>query len=195
METHNSNQKKCATLANVTNDREAYQKFWIAALTRPKSEKKVAQKLSADNHCRPSIETYLPLQTIIRHWSDRKKKIDVPVIPMVVFARVSQEEVLIVNSEPLIIKIMTQPGQRVPAIIPDEQIDRLKFMLEESENPIEFEPIVFKTSDKVKVVRGNLKGLEGQVVRTSEGKTKLVISIDFLGGASVEINPNNIQLI
>ena len=50
------------------------------------------------------------------------------------------------------------------AIISDAEIERLKFMLGQSDVPIEITKNTFKTGDKVRVIRGNLAGLEGEVV-------------------------------
>lgn len=180
--------------ANGTDDREARSKFWIAAYTRPRSEKKAAAQL-AQNPNFP-IGTYVATQTQIREWSDRKKKVESVVIPMVIFAEVSSEaEILEVKKHHLIIKVLTFPGKKESAHIPDKQIEQLKFMLNKSDEPVEFVEGDFKIYDKVKVVDGKLAGLEGVVIRTADGNTKLVILIDLLGGASMIINPTNLELI
>ena len=69
-----------ATVANGTTDREAYPKRWFAVLVQMCTEKKVGEKLN-----KMKIENYVPTQQEIHLWSDRKKKIDRVVIPMVVF--------------------------------------------------------------------------------------------------------------
>lgn len=48
---------------NGTDDREARPKFWIAAYTRPRSEKKAASELSK------IMTTYVATQTQIKQWS------------------------------------------------------------------------------------------------------------------------------
>lgn len=176
---------------NGTDDREARSKFWIAVYTRPRSEKKLALELSKNKSY--SIETYTPTQTIISQWSDRKKKIEKVIIPMIVFCKVTEDESKFVERHPLVVKPLRWSGKKNPAIIPQEQLDRLKFMLNVSDVPVDFEPIDFQEKDYVRVVRGNLQGLIGQVERTSDGKTKLVISIDLLGGAKVEIKPLDLE--
>lgn len=190
MEPQGSSSQIGVSSANGTDDREARSKFWIAVYTRPRSEKKVANELVKSN-----IESYVPIQTIIKQWSDRKKKVDCVVIPMVVFAKVDDENVLDVKKHPLVIKVLTLPGKKEAARIPEKQISQLKFMLKECDEPIVFEQTGFKQLDKVRVIRGNLSGLEGEVVRTNDGQTKLVVSIDILGGATVTINPLDLEVI
>ena len=179
-----------ASTVNVTDDREAYPKFWIAAYTRPRSEKKA----SADIR-QTGIETYLPIQTEIRQWSDRKKKIDVVIIPNVIFIHLCSDDISRIRQHPLILKILTLPGRKEPAHIPSEQIENLKFMLKESDSPVRFQQIEFKRKDDVKVIRGNLKGLIGTVEKISEKKSQLIVMIDFLGGAMVEIPTIDLEII
>ncbi|MBD5268358.1 MAG: UpxY family transcription antiterminator [Bacteroides sp.] len=175
---------------NGTDDREAHSKFWIAAYTRPKSEKKAASELSK------IMKTYVATQTLIRQWSDRKKKIESVVIPMVIFAEVSSEdELLFIKKHPLILKVLTLPGQKQAAHIPAKQIERLKFMLHKSENPVNFIQGNIKLSDSVRVIRGNLLGLEGVVDRNPDGKTFIIVTIDILGGAKVSVNLSDLELI
>ena len=101
METHNRINEELGAPANGTDDREARSKFWVAAYTRPKSEKKAALELA-----KAGIETYVPVQTQMKQWSDRKKKVDVVVIPMVLFANIAPENVLDIKKHPLIINLL-----------------------------------------------------------------------------------------
>ena len=55
---------------------------WYVVYTKPLTEKKVATRLTE-----LGIEVYLPLYTTVRQWSDRKKKLEKPLINSVVFVR------------------------------------------------------------------------------------------------------------
>lgn len=189
METHKGIKKVCATTANGTDDREARSKFWIAAYTRPKSEKKAAVELAESG-----LETYVPIQTQIRDWSDRRKKVEVVVIPMILFVRVAIEDIFTVKRHPLIINLLRYPGRKEPANIPEHQIINLKYLLKDADSPVTFIQRPFNLTDTVKVKRGNLIGLVGKVERITEGKTKIIVSLDMLGGAMVEIDSNNLEI-
>lgn len=188
MGTHTGSKEERVSAVNGTDDREARSKFWIAAYTRPRSEKKAAENMAKD------IETYVPIQKVVKQWSDRKKKIDVPVIPMVFFAHVEEEELLAIKKNPLILRILTIPGSKSPARIPDNQIERLKFMLKESDVPVSFETRLFHLEDKVRVTRGCMTGMTGSVERISDKKVRLVVSIDLLGGAIVELDSSDVEV-
>lgn len=174
---------------DVTDDREAHPRFWIAVYTRPNGEKKAAAEIG-----KMDIETYVPIQQVVRQWSDRKKRIDVVVIPMVIFAHVTAVDIITIKKHPLIIKILSFPGKKEVARIPEQQILDLKFMLHASDTLVTFVQQPFNLTDTVRVTRGKLSGLIGKVERITEGKTKLVVSIDLLGGATVEISSFDLEI-
>ena len=68
---------------------EADQPRWYAIYVNSRAEKKV----EADLTCK-GIETFLPLKKSLRKWSDRKKWIDMPLIPGYCFVKI----VLKINS-------------------------------------------------------------------------------------------------
>ena len=173
---------------NGTDDREARSKFWIAVYTRPRSEKKAASELN-----KLGIETYLPIQRQLRKWSDRKKIVDVPVIPMIIFANIISDDFLKIKTHPLVLNYISNSEKRGPAHIPNDQIERLKFMLGQSEIPVSFEQGHFKSDEIVEIVRGSLKGLIGQVKAVKDDMTEVWISIDLLGGAIMKINSTELE--
>ena len=59
-------------------------KHWHAIYVCSRSEKKVCENLNKKN-----IEAYVPVVKTIRQWSDRKKKIELPLINGYVFVRIN----------------------------------------------------------------------------------------------------------
>lgn len=66
-------------------------------------------------------------------------------------------------------------------------------MLGQSDIPVTMVAVPYKVRDRVVVVRGNLRGLEGEVVQTAEGKSDLIIRVDLLGCAQVTINAIDLE--
>ena len=60
---------------------------WLAAYVQSCLEKKTAERLKA-----MGVECYLPVQSEMRQWSDRRKKVDRLVIPMMIFVHVTPQE-------------------------------------------------------------------------------------------------------
>ena len=178
------------SLVNGTNDREAHPKFWIAALVQMNCEKKVASKLD-----KLGITNYVPTQKEIHQWSDRKKKIERIVIPMVVFVQVDKEIEKSLITYSFIYKFISYPGQKEAAIIPNEQIEKLKFMLNNADSNVEVSDSVYEVGEEVEIVRGPLKGFSGKLCYFEKGKPKVGMYIELLGYACVSVNINDIKSI
>lgn len=68
------------------------QKFGLLHILAPEARKKTANELG-----KIGIETYVPIQKQLRIWSDRKKQVDVSVIPMIIFAHIFDDDILKLN--------------------------------------------------------------------------------------------------
>ena len=184
------NRKEKCSFVNGANDREAYPKRWVAALVQMNCEKKVAAKLE-----QMGVANYVPVQREEHQWSDRKKKIDRVVIPMVVFVRLAQNEEDEFRRLSFILKFITYPGSKELATpIPDEQIEKLKFLLHNADAKVSIVENL-KVGDKVRLIRGPMKGLEGELSHIEENKPIVAIRIDGLGYACVSVEKVNLVVI
>lgn len=180
--------KERSSFVNGTNDREACPKRWVAALVHTNCEKKVASKL--DNL---GFENYVAIQTEEHKWSERKKKIDRIVIPMVVFVRLAKDEEDEFRRLPFIMKFISYPGSNELATpIPDNQIEQLRFLLEHSESPVTFSAHI-EIGDAVRIVKGPLKGFIGYCCSISN--FKIAIHIALLGYATTFIPKTDVEII
>lgn len=170
-------------VVSVTTGREAHPVRWVAALVPMCMEKKVGDRLR-----KLGIENYVPTQMEVHQWSDRKKKVERVVIPMVVFVRADATTERNLRTQSFIRKILTYPGQKVAAVIPDVQIERLKYMLKQADSPVELMKGNLQVGDRVRIVRGALKGLEGELCRSVSEKSMVAIRIDGLGYACVSVS-------
>jgi transcription antitermination factor NusG len=173
---------------NGTDERVAHPKYWVAALVQVHTEKSVSKKLNT-----LGIANYVPIQSEIHQWSDRRKKVERVVIPMIVFIHAEKDEIKKLVYHSFIHKLLTYPGQKTPAIIPDSQIENLKFMLGQSESKVEMRDKIFKTGDHVRIARGPLKGMEGELCRVDAGKTMVSVQIDCLGYACVSVEMGELE--
>lgn len=176
------------SFVNGANDREAYPKRWVAALVQMNCEKKVAAKLD-----KMGIANYVPVQQEEHQWSDRKKKIDRVVIPMVIFVRLAQDEEDDFRRLSFILKFITYPGSKELATpIPDEQIEQIQFLLKHSESPVTFSTHI-EIGDAVRIVKGPLKGFIGHCCGMSN--SEVAIHLDMLGYATTYVPIANIEII
>ena len=178
------------SFVNGASDREAHPKYWTAVLVQMCTEQKVSAKLS-----KLGITNYVPSQMEIHQWSDRKKKIEKIVIPMIVFVWVDKEKEKNLRNYSFIYKFISYPGQKEAAIIPDEQIEKLKFMLNHADSNVEVSDSVYEVGEEVEIVRGPLKGFSGKLCYFEKGKPKVGMYIELLGYACVSVNINDIKSI
>ncbi len=174
---------------------------WFVAIVNHNSEKQSSEKLN-DLH----IENYLPTQTELRVWRNgRKARVDRIVIPSVIFVHCTEQKRKEIVGLPFIFRFMTDragvsvDSLRKPlamlAIVPDEQIERLKFILGQSDIPVSMTERPYKVGDKVRVIRGSLKGLEGEVLNLGNSKSELIVVLDFFGCARLLIDTMNLEII
>ena len=179
------NRKEKGSLVNGTNDREAHPKRWVAVLVHTNCEKKVATKLE-----KLGIENYVAIQKEEHQWSDRKKKIDRIVIPMVVFVRLAKNEEDEFRRLPFIMKFISYPGAHELATpIPDEQIEQLQYLLKHSESPVNFCNHI-EIGDAVRIAKGPLKDFIGHCCGISN--SEIAIHIELLGYAIARISKTDI---
>lgn len=96
---------------------------WYVLHTRPKSEKKVEQQLLS-----LGINAYCPLRSEIKTWSDRKKRIEVPILPSMVLVKLDDKDINKVFESSYVIRYMFWLGKR--AVVRQLEIDILKKYLE-----------------------------------------------------------------
>src|ERR1700748_35609 len=95
---------------------QSEQPSWFALQTWPRFEKSVAADLEGKHH-----EVYLPLAVSERRWSDRRKRIEVPLFPSYLFLRTFpginfRIPVLRIKG---VVKLLGAGG--VPSAIPDSE--------------------------------------------------------------------------
>ena len=160
---------------------------WYAAYTHSRAEKKVARELA-----KQGIEHYLPLVKTLKQWTDRKKKVEEPLIRSYIFVHITEKEYLDVLHTAGVMTIVRFSGK--PVAIPDWQIENLKILLGAS-LPITVENREFVAGEEVRITRGTLEGLRG-IIQQIKGEHKLVISIHALHyHMTVDINPAYVEAV
>ena len=92
---------------------------WYVLFTKPRSEKKVEKQLLS-----LGINAYCPTRPEIRFWSDRKKRIEVPVLPSMVLVNLDDNEINKVFKCSSVVRYMFWLGKR--ALVRQSEINILK---------------------------------------------------------------------
>jgi len=145
---------------------------WYALHTRARHEKVVAQRLADWG-----VTTFLPMVTEVRHWSDRKKTVELPLFGCYMFARFNptRSDRLRVLQIDGVLSLVGARGEGVA--IPDEQVNAVRALVE-SELPWSSHPFL-KIGQRVRIRSGALDGLEGILV-SRNGDNTLIISVDAI---------------
>jgi transcription antitermination factor NusG len=146
---------------------------WFALKTMSRAEKKVQERLELK-----VIKNYLPLQTSIRKWSDRKKKIKIPLMPGYIFVRTQREllkELLLVNGVFGIVKHLKEP-----AIIKEYEIENLQILLNEHSKVEHSDFMQWNLGENIEISEGIFKGFKGRVIDNGDKQT-LLVKLESIG--------------
>lgn len=172
---------------------------WYIAIVNNHSERGCSERLSLLGY-----DNYVPIQHVtVTGKNGRKHEVTRVVLPALVFVRTNERirrtQVAVL---PFINRFMTDPARRnnprlnsPVAIIPDDQMQAFRCMVENADVPVQMEGVLYHQGDRVRVSRGKLAGLEGFVSKTNEGKTRLCVSLDILGCASVEMDQSCLEKV
>jgi len=145
---------------------------WYVLYTKSKQEKKVAEGLK-----QLGIEAYCPVVTVMKQWSDRKKKVEVPLISSYVFVAINERKREDVFKVPGIVRYLFWLGK--PAIVRDIEIEALQKSLEGIATS--FEVLPFQKNEVVAISSGPFQGFEGIVKHINKNTIQLVlVDLGFL---------------
>lgn len=161
-------------------------KYWYAVYTKPRWEKKIAQKLEEKG-----IETYCPLNRVTKQWSDRKKIVVEPLFKGYVFVHIDEEKKWSIKEVNGILNYVYWNGK--PALIRDEEIETIKKFLNEYTD-VQVQEYKFEVNKKVRVKQGALMNQEGVVIEVSGNRAK--VKIESIGvQLSAVFEKKNLELI
>ena len=132
---------------------------WYVLHTKPRSEKKVEEQLLS-----LGINAYCPTRNEVRYWSDRKKRIEVPVLPSMVLVNIKDNEINKVFKCSSVVRYMFWLGRR--AIVKQSEIDILKKYLNGDYNFINGKFKDIKVGDNLSL--SSLNNEKGMVNRISK---------------------------
>lgn len=141
---------------------------WYALYTKPRNEKKVAEKLLA-----AGIIAFCPLVTRVKQWSDRKKKVEEPLLPSYVFVQLEEHNRADVFQVTGVVQYVFWLGK--PAIIKPFEIEALKSQLLKPEPILHIELADWHPNTTIEITEGPFKGQEAIVQAISPKKTRLLL--------------------
>ena len=139
---------------------------WFVLYIKSRNEIKVTEQLQ-----QLGIEAYCPLVTQVRQWSDRKKKVTVPLIPSYVFVQLEEKERELVFQVSGVVRYLFWLGK--PAIVRDAEIEILQQWLQSDLEDAQVSSV--QPGDKMTITKGPFKGKEGIVQEASKNRLQLIV--------------------
>jgi transcription antitermination factor NusG len=143
------------------------EKKWFVVYTRPQQELKVAEQLSAIG-----IKNYCPTVTLVKQYSDRKKKVHKPLLSSYVMVQLVEKERQKVFACCGIVRYLFFLGK--PAIVPASDIILMQDHLNGVYNNIKVTTL--HVGDSHTITEGPFSGVSGKVVQTDNTKVKLELA-------------------
>lgn len=167
---------------------------WFVAKTKAKQEKSVQRQIEE-----LGVQTFLPVRTEIRKWSDRMKKVDTILIPNTIFIRAEKQQAFDLHNVHGVsisfVKDATRIPPSSPLIIPDGQMSDFQRFVEIAQGQYDVErDVLYQKGDKVIVTSGPFKGVVGELFRVDD-HNKVVVKLDNLIACSVIITMDSIERI
>jgi len=139
---------------------------WFVLYTKPRNEKKVALQLE-----KMGITVYCPLITQIHQWSDRKKKVEVPLISSYLFVQLEEKDRESVFQVPGAVRYVY--WLQKPAIVRDQEIDIMKEWLAGEMVDAKVESL--RPGDRMNIPSGLFEGEEGIIEEINKNRVQLLL--------------------
>lgn len=139
---------------------------WYVLYIKPRYEIRATAALTAMN-----ITVYCPLVTKYRQWSDRIKKIEVPLINSYIFVELEERNRHLVFQVPWVVRYLFWLGK--PAIVRSKEITIMQQWLQDDLQEAHVEQL--KPGDYFSIPKGPFKGQEGIVHEVSKNRLQLLL--------------------
>lgn len=163
---------------------------WYAAYTKINQELTIKKRL---DHL--EIENYLPMRDEVRETSSGRKNVRVILIPHLIFIRTDQTTAFsLLNEQGLNVVYLKDLETRHLLIVPDKQMRDFMFVMDLSPESVILNDESFAVGVKVQVVKGDLCGVEGELVSIAN-RTHVMIRINGILTASIKVPKSYLHIL
>ena len=163
---------------------------WYAAYTRINQELTVKKRLDG-----LKIENYLAMREEVRETSSGRKNVRVILIPHLIFIRTDQITAFsLLNEHGLNVVYLKDLETRHLLIVPDKQMRDFMFVMDLSPESVILNDESFAVGVKVQVVKGDLCGVEGELVSIAN-RTHVMIRINGILTASIKVPKSYLHIL
>ncbi|MGB7760358.1 MAG: UpxY family transcription antiterminator [Bryobacteraceae bacterium] len=144
---------------------------WFGIRVKSRCEHRAHEDLS-----QRGFESFLPLCSVRRHWSDRVKTLQVPLFSGYLFCRFAlQERVRVLNAAG-VAQIVGFGNTPVPIV--EAEIRSVRALVTSNVACVPWPYL--RSGQRVSIDHGPLSGVEGVILRAETGKPRVVVSVTML---------------
>jgi transcription antitermination factor NusG len=143
---------------------------WYALYTKPRNEKKVEEQLH-----KMGLEVFCPKISVIKQWSDRKKRLIQPLIPSYVFIKIKEQERALVFNVSGVVRYLFFLGK--PAIIKENEINAMKETLNHDFKEVQVSDL--EKGQTFTIEEGTFKGQKATFIEHKGNK--IILRLESLG--------------
>lgn len=155
---------------------------WYIGECKPTKERTIRKALEKANY-----DVYVASQTETKVYASRNRRdVETIVIPGKIFIRTTETELWnILLTNPGIYRFMInrassdqEKGKRVFAYVPDAEMQQLRYVLNNAQNPVMFTTRELSLGQQIEVTRGPLIGLKGELAMI-ENSSYIVLKMEM----------------
>lgn len=159
---------------------------WYAVQTKARHEKVVSRCLRAEG-----LEEYLPLYKVEREWSDRLKRLELPLMKGYLFCRMEERQLSSVLRVPGVLHVLGYGSRPTP--VPESEVVAIRRLMasEFAAWPCPY----LRTGMAVRIRSGALTGVVGRLERI-KNPCRLVLSVHLLQrSVALEVDPEIVEAL
>lgn len=147
------------------------EKKWHVFYVQARHEKKVRDRLIDEG-----FEPFLPLERVLKQWSQRKKWVEEPLFRSYIFVKTAPYEIMNVLQVPGVVTYVRHAKQ--PAVIRQQHIDIIRKLLV-TDTTFEVSTQKIELGSEIEIQTGPFIGMKGHV-KEMRGSKKLLVSLDSI---------------
>ena len=159
---------------------------WFAAKVKYQTEKKIKLWLEEQ-----SVEHFVPARKVMVEKNGKRVEKEKVLIPGLLFIRTDYQKALSLSAESKIKMVyMRNLESHKLLVVPDKQMEDFMFLLDFSETAIQIENANLRQGDRVRVIKGEFAGIEGELIRI-KGHKRVVIRLEGLFSLATTYIPSS----
>lgn len=166
------------------------QQYWYAARTRDKHELSIRDRLKE-----MEIIHFIPTRVETRQLKTRRKNVEVPIVRNLIFIKATKQQAIdLPNQYAIPLFYIQDRVKRTMLVVPDRQMQEFMRIFEVMPDAISEDMERMIPGEKVKIMKGDLSGVEGRIT-TDANQTYVIIQLHDLLHAKIKINKSWLKVI